>query len=127
MSEDRESLDKFGRFLMEHLRDRCIEHFDRLAEGRWKAPALLALQASLAALGEQDREVARRAVVSGIDSAIHDFLFKLQERADFADDIQVIVDGKSLVPMSDGVHGELFGRDGWRARFSRYGEGADEP
>lgn len=120
-------LDKFGQFLMESLRDRCIEHFEFLAKGKWRAPALQGLQAEVAALSEHDRDVVRRCVVEGIDSAIHDFLFKLQERADFANDIQVIVDGQNIVQLSDGIHGEPFGDDGWHARFSRYGANAREP
>jgi hypothetical protein len=51
-----------------------------------------------------------------------DFLFKLQERAGFEKDIQVLVDGKDIVPLSDGIHGELFGPEGRASRFSLYGE-----
>jgi len=126
MSEHAVALDKFGRFLMENLRDRCVEHFEWLASQKWRAPGLQALQADVAAIGEHERGVVQRCVVAGVDSAIHDFLFKLQERADFENDIQVIVDGKNIVPLSDGIHGELFGAEGWRSRFSKYGDAPEE-
>jgi hypothetical protein len=126
MTTDRETLDKLGRFLMSNLRDSGIDFIDGLAEGRWKAPVLLPLQADVVALPEETRRLMRRAFVAGIDGAIHDFLFKLTETADFEQDIQLVVDGRDVVPLSDGLHGEPFGEDGWQARFSRYGE-VEEP
>ena len=115
-------LDRFGRFLMENLRDRCIDHFDVLAQGKWRSPNLEALQAEVAGMGAKEREVIRRCIVAALDGAIHDFCFKLQELADFENDIQVLVAGENIVPFSHGIHGELFGDDGWRARFSKHGE-----
>ncbi len=110
---------------MENLRDRCLEHFENLAQGKWRAPYLETLQTELARLTEHERDVTRRCIVAGVDSAIHDFLFELQERADFANDIQVLVDGADVVRLSDGIQGEPFGDDGWQARFSKYGPEAD--
>ena len=121
MTEDAGPLDKFGRFLMENLRDRCLEHYELLAQGKWRVPSIQNLQTDVAAMDERQRDVARRCIVAGVDSAIHDFLFKLQERADFENDIHVIVDGEDVVPLSDGIHGEPYGDDGWQVRFSKYG------
>lgn len=126
MSDDQASLDKFGRLVMQDLRDRAIDDVDLLAAAHWKAPAVRALQADLAALSKRQRGVVRRCVVRCIDSAIHDFLFKLQELADFENDVQVFADGKNVVTLSDGIHGELFGEEGWQARFSRHGQGPDK-
>jgi hypothetical protein len=64
--------------------------------------------------------------VSSVDKAIHDFLFKLQEVADFEDDIQVLVDGENGAGLSDGIHGELFGEDGWQARYSKFGKPTED-
>ena len=122
---DRDPLDKFGTFLMRNLRDRAIDNYDRLAQGQWKAPKLQALQQDLAAMTEDQRRIVRDCVVDALDVGLHDFLFALQERADFENDIQVMVDGKNLAEISDGFQGELFGEDGWFARFSAYGEPPD--
>lgn len=35
---DENELDSFGKILMEGLRDSSIHYFDRLSEGKWKAP-----------------------------------------------------------------------------------------
>ena len=126
MTVDRASLDKFGQFVMENLRDRCIDDFEMLSAARWNAPRVQGLQAALAAFSTEQTAVVRRCVVACIDSAIRDFLFKLQERADFENDIQVFVDGKNVVGLGDGIHGESFGPDGWQATFSRFGQGPDE-
>jgi hypothetical protein len=125
MSEEQRSLDKFGRFVMEHLRDPALECSDRLTAPIRKARRLEALQVELADLSESQRAIVRRCVARCIDTAIHDFLFKLQERADFENDIQVFVDGRNVVKLSDGIHGEPYSEDGWQARFSRYGQGPD--
>jgi hypothetical protein len=126
MNDDQVSLDKFGRFVMEHLRDHAIDDVDRLAAAGWKASSVQALQNELVGLTEQQRAVVRRSVITCVDSAIHAFLFHLQERADFENDLQVLVDGKNVAMLSDGIHGEPFGEDGWQARFSKYGQGPDQ-
>ena len=126
MTTNREALDEAGRFLMSNLRDPGIDFIDGLVAGRWKAPALQALQAEVVGLSDANKRLLRRAFVAGIDGAIHDLLFKLTERADYEADIQLVVDGRDVVPLSDGLQGELFGDEGWRARFSRYGE-PEEP
>jgi hypothetical protein len=129
MPEDdaaKEALSHFGQFLMENLRDRAVETFDRLGAGKIRAPKVQKLQRDLEALGKAGVGVARRAMVKCVDSAIHDFLFKLQEQADFGNEIQVLVRGVNVVEASDGIHGEPFAPDGWQARFSKYGDMPDE-
>ena len=121
--ENLKPLDKFGKFLMEHLRDRAIEHHDGLASGRWKAPALQQLQLEIQSCTDEQELLIRACLLSAIDAGIHDFLFKLQEQADFENDIQVFVDGVNIVPLSDGIQAEPYGEEGWIARFSKYQAG----
>jgi hypothetical protein len=65
---------------------------------------------------------ARRAVRHAIDSAIHDFLFALQEEHDSSGPLEIRVNGEAVAATSDGLHGEPYTEDGWYARFSRFGE-----
>ncbi len=125
MTTDQEALDHFGRFITHHLRDAVIRHFDQLVASHWKAPGVLALQAALADMPPEHLVVARRAVVSATDAAVHDFLFQLQEQAAFDNRIHVAVDGIDVVAASDGIHGEAYTSDGWYARFSAFGEPPD--
>ena len=114
-------LDHFGEFVSRELRDKFIEHVDDLCNARWKSPGLQALQAALQRLSTEQKALVHRAAVSAADAAVHDFLFQLQERADFENRIRVLVDGEDVVSISDGIHGEAFSEDGWYARFSRFG------
>ena len=120
-----EPLDFFGAFLVVKLRDRALSCFDNLSTGHWKAPALQKLQSDMAKMPVAHREIARRAIVECIDDAIHDFLFALQEQADFENRIIIAVDGIDIVKASDGIHGEQFGDDGWFAKYSQYGKHPD--
>jgi len=119
------TVDKFGKFMIYRLRDNAIEHFDGLANQYWKAPALLKLQADLATLTDQQREIVRRCVISAIDHGLHDFLFGLVEAHDFDEGIEVVVDGQNVAELSDGLHGEQFTEDGWIAKFGAYSEAGD--
>jgi hypothetical protein len=126
MSSEQAALDHFGRFITKHLRDAMIEHFDSLAASYWKAPGLQALQGALALVPHEHIEIVRRAVIAAADSTVHDFLFKLQEQADFENRIQVTVDGIDVVAVSDGIHGEAYSDEGWYARFSSFGKPSEE-
>ena len=119
------TLDIFGKFVMENLRDKAFADADLTIQGHWRAPGLQRLQAELSKLSEEQQDVARRLVRKVVDSAIHDFLFALQEDDDEGE-VQVLVGGENVVLESDGLHGEPFGSDGWQARFSEYGEAAEE-
>ena len=116
-------VDKFGELMITKLRDRTLDFFDGLASSRWKSPSTLQLQAELAALSPEQRAVARRCVVASIDSGVHDFLFALVECHDFNSGISVIVDGKDVVDLSDGLHGEPWSDEGWIAKYSKHPAG----
>ncbi len=122
--ETENQLDKFGKFLVENLRDKGIRNAERLLKDEFKAPALLNLQADLSELSEDQKELVKKTVIISIDAAIHDFLFALQEKADFENDIQILVDGQNIVDLSDGIHGEAYSDEGWYAKYSKYPEGS---
>jgi hypothetical protein len=117
-------VDTFGELIVTQLRDTTLDFFDGLAYGRWRAPATRRLQVDLAALSSEQREVVRRCVVACVDRGIHDFLFALHE-AQRGDEVTIIVDGHNVAELSDGLQGELYGEQGWIARFGKYPEGQD--
>jgi hypothetical protein len=119
MNEEK-SIDKFWKFLVENLRDKGISHAEKLLNNQWKAPALQNIQSELIGLSISQKEAVRKAVIATIDSAVHDFLFALQEQADFDNTIQIIVDGVNIVDLSDGIHGEAYSGDGWYAKYSKH-------
>lgn len=119
---EQQALDRFGQVIMSDLRDRSIDFFELLVEGHWKSPSLEKLQAELQGFDEEQINLVRTILIRSVDRGIHDFLFKLQEQADFENDIEIKVQGVDIIQSSDGLQGELFTTDGWMANFSKYGE-----
>ncbi|RUT71657.1 hypothetical protein D0817_02950 [Flavobacterium cupreum] len=121
MKEDNK-LDQFGKFLVENLRDKGISHAEILLNNKSKAPSRLPLQSELNKLSDLQKDLVKKTVVESIDVAIHDFLFALQELADFDNNIKILVDDENIVQLSDGIHGESYSNDGWNAKYSHFGE-----
>lgn len=113
-------LEKFGSFVIKNLWDRAIEHHDLLAKKHWKSPALQEVQGALASLDEEQKEIVRRCVVEAVNVGLHDFLFALQETHDLEKGIKVLVDGKNVAELSDGLQGEPYGSEGWIAKYGKY-------
>jgi len=113
-------VDKFGKFIIENLRDKGIDFAEGLLRKHWKAPSLLEMQNEIANLNEAQKIAFINCVTKTIDGAIHDFLFALQEQADFDKDMQILVDGQIIVELSDGIHGEAYSDAVWFAKYSRH-------
>ncbi|PRR79748.1 hypothetical protein [Clostridium vincentii] len=122
MSDIYNPLDKFGQFIVENMRDRGIDYYDKLVQGSWKASSLKLLQENLNQFDEKQLCIIRQCIVSSIDTATHDFLFALQESSDLNDDIQIIVDGHNVAELSDGLDEELYSEYGWYDKYSYFGE-----
>ena len=121
MTMNRKPHDIFGLFLMKNLRDNAIEYLDTFQTGRNRAPELLAMQDEFTGLTPETKALFRRVFVSCLDAAIHDFLFALQEEHDGGGAVAVMAGNTDIASTSEALHAELFGSDGWYARFSRYG------
>ncbi len=116
----KQSLDIFGEFLVKNLRDNGIENAETLLNNKSKAPSNLKIQTEISKFNESQKELIKEIVIKSIDTAIHNFLFSLQELADFENNIQISVNGENIVELSDGIHGESYSEDGWNAKFSKY-------
>ena len=118
-------VDKFGQLLVTSLRDGALGFFDGLARGHLKSPSTRRLQADLARLSLEQREIVRRCVVACVDRGVHDFLFALGEAHEFGRGISVVVGGKDIAELSDGLQGEPYGDRGWVAKFGKHPEGQE--
>lgn len=123
---EKESLDRFGEFIVTNLRDKAIEHYDMLEKGLLKAPGFQKLQKELGKFTPQQRDVVRRCVINTVDDGIYNFLYAIQELVDSENDIQIVVRGKIIAEISDGLHGESYAEDGWNCKFSNYGDVPEE-
>jgi hypothetical protein len=116
----REPLEKFGAFFVQNLRDKMLYQLEMLLRGAWKAPDLLELQKKLSSFGDAEKQVVRDLADQMITAGMHDLLFALQEEADAEGAIRLWVDGVEVAKLSDGLHGEIFGDEGWIVRYSAY-------
>lgn len=114
------ALDKFGKFIVENLRDRAIEQHEMLLQGRLREPAMQELQRQVMALAEDERLLIRNVVIDVLDTAMHDLLFAIQDAHDRELGIEVFVDGENVAEKSGMLHGEHLGEGGWIETYSRY-------
>lgn len=118
MEKDQLLLDEFGKFLMENLRDKSIQFAEKLIDEKWNAPDLQEIQQKISTFSDEDKKLILSFIIGSIDNGIHDFLFALQEQTK----IKIQFDDINIENLSDGLHGEIFTREGWRHKFSKYGE-----
>jgi hypothetical protein len=111
---------KFGEFVVKNLWDKSFEFYDLLARGHWKAPSLQELQDQLAAFSDEQRDVVRRCIAQSLSHGLHQLLLAIVDAYEMNQGISMIVDGVNIVEQSDGLHGEIFGEDGWMAKYSEY-------
>ncbi|WP_157522228.1 hypothetical protein [Mitsuaria sp. 7] len=118
-------MDKFGELLVRSLRDRAIEQHEMLLAGALRGKDLQALQQRVASLSPELKSLLRELVLDALDVALHDVLLAFQSAHDRDVGVEVLVNGTNAAEHSGMLHGELFGPDGWVARFSRYPRDVD--
>lgn len=119
---DKALLDILGYKLMYAVRDPSINRFDCILSGDVKAKSLIALHKSLRIFDSEQSEIIREIVVESIDEAIYNFLDMLEQNEET---MKLFIsqygnNGKNVVEISDGLSGELFTEDGWKAKFSQH-------
>lgn len=125
--DDTDKLQTFGQFLVEHLRDRALTFFNNLITHTDRYPTLqVQLRTEISPWNATQRDLIRQCLTLAVDAAIHDFLFQLGEQAENHGDrsaehrIQILCDGIDITSLSDGIHGEAYGEDGWIATYSAF-------
>lgn len=108
-------LDKFGKALIRSVRDRSIEKFDKISTGSLKSQKALELHEITKQFNDEQKKAIRQLVIETIDNSLFNFLDMIEQNED---DINLIVSGKDINKLSDGLSGELFTEDGWIEKFS---------
>ena len=121
-----ETLDKFGKFIVENLFDKGLDRYTSLANGKLKTPRLQEFQNELKKFDSEQIHIIKQLTIEVLTTTTHDFLFALQERSEIEEDITVNVDNENIAELSDGLHGEIFLEDGWLKRFSEFADELDD-
>ncbi|HVU28714.1 MAG TPA: hypothetical protein VHG71_13415 [Verrucomicrobiae bacterium] len=97
-----------------------LDDLEELLRGGSKAPKIQELQNKISKFSEAQKQTVREIAEEIITDGMHDLLFAIQEEADANGAIKVLVNGQEVAKLSDGMHGEIFGDDGWIVRYSKY-------
>jgi hypothetical protein len=120
MPTEKESLDYFGQFLIKNYRDKALKTLEIAIANKWKNKSYKDFQKFLQSLTEQQQKVLFDGFQLMLDGALHDLLFNIQEENHFISRIKILVDGYDAIQISDGIHGEQFGENGWIEKYSQY-------
>jgi hypothetical protein len=113
-------VEKFGKFFVENFRDKSLDYLQTMFDGGWKAPEIQPLQDKVSNLSLDLKATVRELVETLLTNAMHDLLFAFQESHDRQQGIEIMVGGQPVAGLSDGIHGEIFGEDGWIVRYSKF-------
>jgi hypothetical protein len=112
--------EKFGKFFVEYFRDKALDHLRLMFDGHWKIPELQPLQNKVSNLCPELKATVYELADELLTQAMTDILFAFHMSHDGNFGIEIMVDGKPIAELSDGLHGELFGKEGWIVRYSKF-------
>ena len=113
------SLDKLGEFLIRRVRDKAIGDWEKVVAGEMRGTSAIRVRQQLTAFGPQQADLFLKLLPQIVDTTLHHLLWALEQERSLdllAKDEQGI--GHNVRDASDGLSGELYGHQGWIARFS---------
>ena len=115
------ALDYFGEALVTKGRDAAISDWDAIVEGRAKSERAKRLQAELATTSGDQLLLLKRLIPQIVDSALFYALSSIESSPNTSLRVSIgRVLSDELRDVSDGLGAELFGDQGWIARFSKH-------
>lgn len=122
MISKEKALDKFGKVLVEKVRDEAIDVMCLVLRGQMNSQESKELYAEARFLSPEQINLVERFIRHTVDNTLHHFLWMIEQE----DDVDLVVyetDDKkpiSLKEISDGLCGEPYTEDGWIERFSQF-------
>ncbi len=113
-------LEKFGEILISKVRDKVINDWEMILDGKMKGSSAVQVRDLLSGYSNEQVEVLERLIPQVVDTALHHLLWTLDQ----LDTLKILLldtDGTSwdIKKLSDGLPGELYGDQGWIKRFSK--------
>lgn len=113
-------LEKFGKILIKEVFDASLERLNNIVDGNVKAPKLLTLHQELKNVDKNNVDIMRNFAKECIQNTLHNFLWMIEQSDGF--DLVAKIDDQttSLKEISDGLCGELYTKEGWIEKYSKY-------
>ena len=116
-------LDLFGEEFIKVCRDRSINEYLKLKSGDMKSDQAKYIHGLIAPFSSSDKEKIDKIAMEMINRVVHNFMRLFDESNDFAITKKNKVDpDDDLASLSDGLAGELYGENGWIAKYSEFPE-----
>jgi len=113
------SLEKLGELLMRRVRDKAIGDWEGIVTGEMRGTTGARVRQQLTAFGPQQTNVLLKLLPQIVDTTLHHLLWTLEQEQSVnllaKDEHDVFYNAREA---SDGLAGELYGDQGWIARFS---------
>lgn len=116
----RNPLDIVGEFLMLRVRDKSIEDWEKILDGRMKGQMAEKVRQEFSDSGSEVPDVVKHMVPRIVDTVLHHLLWTLEQEQTI--NLSIEADGTitpSIREVSDGLSGELYGERGWIVKFSQ--------
>ena len=113
-------LDKFGELLVKKVRDKAIGDWERIISGEMKGVTSERVKQQIISFTPEQKNVLCKLIPLVVDTTLHHLLFTAEQEQS----LQLMIDdtgedvSQNLRNISDGLPGELYGNNGWIARFS---------
>jgi hypothetical protein len=112
-------LDKFGELLMRRVRDKAIGDWERIVAGQMRGASAERVRQQIASLAPQQTEILLKLIPQIVDTTLHHLLWTVEQEQS----VDLVLKDEqgvahSAQEASDGLPGELYGDQGWIARFS---------
>jgi hypothetical protein len=117
------NVEKFGQSVVAKGRDETLDFFERSAAGEniKGDDVLRAHETTIRTLTPEQLKAFRFWVQYCVDLSIANLLYRVEELHDL-EGLELRLGETDIVHQSDGLVGSLYGKRGWFAKFSRYGE-----
>ncbi len=113
-------LEKFGEILIRKVRDKAINDWEIILDGKMKGSSAAQVRDLLSGYSIEQIEILERLIPKVIDTTLHHLLWEL-DQLDILKILLYDTDGTTcdIKELSDGLPGELYGDRGWIKRFSK--------
>ena len=114
------ALDKFGKILMTQVRDEALDDWKMMLQGKMKGETAEAVRKAISKVDDKGVQVFVSLLPEVVDTVRHHLLLTIEHNEDIR--LDLVRDGEiaeELRALSDGLPGELYGKRGWIARFSK--------